>query len=64
MQRIHGKTQHTGKVADKGDEQAKIAHELQTLREQLAKCVEQQEYEKCAELRDRIRELEGEGEAV
>lgn len=58
IQRIHGKTQHTGKIADKAEESVKKEHELKTLREQLATHIANQEYEKCAALRDRIRELE------
>ncbi len=62
IQRIHGKTQHTGKVAEKADESVKKEHELKSLREQLAAHIANQEYEQCAALRDRIRELE-EGDA-
>lgn len=58
IQRIHGKTQHTGKVGDRADEQVKYEHELKQLREQLEQCIANQEYEKCVELRDRIRQLE------
>ena len=58
IQRIHGKTQHTGKIADKADETIKKEHELKSLREQLAAHIANQEYEQCAALRDRIRELE------
>ena len=62
IQRIHGKTQHTGKVAEKAEELVKKEHELKTLREQLAAHIANQEYEQCAALRDRIRALE-EGDA-
>lgn len=62
VQRIHGKTQHTGKVAERADKTTKIEHELKQLREQLEVCVANQEYEKCAQLRDRIRALEEEGD--
>jgi protein arginine kinase activator len=62
IQRIHGKTQHTGKVAERADEQVKTEFELKSLREQLEKCLAEQDYETCAQLRDRIRELEGDGE--
>ena len=58
IQRIHGKTQHTGKVAEKAEESVKKEHELKALREQLAQHIQNQEYEQCAALRDRIRELE------
>lgn len=60
IQRIHGKTQHTGKVGEQADESSKTEHQLRSLREQLEQCVADQEFERCAELRDRIRELEGE----
>lgn len=63
IQRIHGKTQHTGKVADKAEETVKKDYELKALREQLAEHIANQEYEQCAALRDRIRALE-EGESV
>ncbi len=62
IRRIHGKTQHTGKVAEQAEESVKKERELDTLREQLARHIENQEYEQCAALRDRIRELE-EGDA-
>ncbi len=63
IQRIHGKTQHTGKVAVQADNTVKKERELQTLREQLNACIAAQDYETCATLRDRIRALEQEGES-
>lgn len=62
IQRIHGKTQHTGKVAEKAEDTVKKERELKALREELAAHIANQEYEQCAALRDRIRELEGEGD--
>lgn len=59
IQRIHGKTQHTGKVAENAEDTVKRERELQALREELNQHITNQEYEKCAALRDRIRELEG-----
>lgn len=56
VQRIHGKTQHVGKAAIQAP--PKPERELRQLREQLERCIADQEYEKCVELRDRIRELE------
>lgn len=58
IQRIHGKTKHTGKVAQQADEKTKNEHELKQLKEELARLIAEQEYEKCAELRDKIRKLE------
>ena len=37
----------------------KKEQELESLKKQLAEAVEKQEYETCAKLRDRVRELEG-----
>jgi protein arginine kinase activator len=60
IQRIHGKTAHTGKIPSGAGEGLKKERELERLRSELAKHIEAQQYEKCAELRDRIRELEKE----
>ena len=59
VQRLHGKTRHVGKIPEAGSEEARRAQELDGLKKQLADAVEKQEYETCATLRDRIRELEG-----
>lgn len=63
IQRIHGKTQHTGKVAAQADGTVKKERELQALRDQLNTCIAEQDYETCAKLRDQIRALEQEGDA-
>lgn len=63
IRRIHGKTQHTGKVAVQADDTVKKERELQALREKLNACIAEQDYETCAQLRDQIRALEQEGEA-
>lgn len=64
IQRIHGNTVHSGKspvhsILQKKDAPEKIA----VLQKELQKAVESQEYERAAELRDRIRELERQGHA-
>lgn len=61
IQRIHGKAKHVGKFPSAVDEQYKQEQELQRLKDELAKSVAAQEYEKCAELRDRIKALEEAG---
>lgn len=61
IQRIHGKTRHTGKVPSTGSEAGKRERELELLKKQLAESIASQEYERCAELRDRIQALEKEG---
>lgn len=60
IQRIHGKAQHTGKVPPQAGEPLRRERELDALKKQLADAIAAQEYEKCAELRDRIQGLEGE----
>ena len=59
IQRIHGKTAHVGKVPVGADDTVRRERELQDLRDKLNRAIAAQEYEKCAEIRDRIRELEG-----
>ena len=61
IRRIHGKTRHTGKAPAAAGEIAKREQELETLKKQLAQSIANQEYEKCAQLRDRIHTLEVDG---
>ena len=61
IHRIHGKTQHTGKVAVQADGTVKKEKKLQELKERLNTCIAEQDYETCAKLRDEIRALEQEG---
>jgi len=62
VQRIHGKTSHVGKSADVPtvvvDDQKET---LLLLKKELQSAIDAQEYERCVELRDRIKQLEGEG---
>lgn len=60
IQRIHGKTSHVGKIAASGSQESRSKRELSELKEELKKALAMQEYERCAQLRDRIKELEGE----
>ena len=61
LQRIHGKTKHTGKVPQSASQQAKKNHHLAQLKEQLNQAVEAQDYEQAAKLRDEIQSLQEEG---
>ena len=57
LARIHGQdTQHLGKVPARGSSEQKKNMELLQLRRDLAEAVEAEEYEKAAQLRDRIKE--------
>lgn len=58
LQRMHGKTNHAGKLPGCAGEQAKIQNHLDELKDKLAKAIEQQEYEQAAVIRDEIKEIE------
>lgn len=58
IRRIHGNTEHTGKSAIAADEKTKAQNELESLKQQLSAAIEAQEFEKAAQLRDKIKELE------
>ncbi len=58
IQRIHGRTSHAGKLARSAGAEVKIKNEMSQCRYELEQAVKAQEFEKAAELRDRIRELE------
>lgn len=58
IQRIHGRTAHTGRVLPVSDEQNRLNSEIDRLQTQLQREVEAQNYEECARLRDQIKQLE------
>ena len=58
IQRIHGKTRHVGKIPGTAGREIKLKKEIDGLKKQLGEAVDAQEYEKAAELRDKIKEME------
>ncbi|HHV72971.1 MAG TPA: hypothetical protein GXX38_10275 [Clostridia bacterium] len=58
FRRIHGSTQHTGKIPYSTGSSIRLKREISQLREELARCVEREDFERAAELRDLIRRLE------
>ena len=58
IQRIHGRTAHTGKLAHAAGTEVKVRNEIAKYRSELEKAIKAQEFEKAAELRDKIKELE------
>ncbi len=58
FRRIHGNTTHYGKVPERTGGQIKIRKELDQLKASLQQFVASEEFEKAAEIRDRIRDLE------
>ncbi len=58
LEKIHGRVQHVGKVPLRASDQIQRQRELRALRAELEKAVREEAYERAAQLRDRIHELE------
>ncbi|MEW6063839.1 excinuclease ABC subunit B [Desulforamulus profundi] len=58
LKKIHGSSAHTGKVPRRTGGKALISKEIRILKGQLQDAVKQEEFEKAAKIRDRIKELE------
>ena len=58
IQRIHGRTNHTGKLARSAGTEVKVKNEIAKCKAELEQAIKTQEFEKAAELRDKIKELE------
>ena len=57
LQRIHGKTQHSGKLPSSAGEAIKLKYSIEKLKKELNAAVEEQDFEKAASLRDEIKEI-------
>ncbi|MGI5920565.1 MAG: UvrB/UvrC motif-containing protein [Syntrophomonadaceae bacterium] len=58
LRRIHGNSQHIGKIPSRGGAQVLIQKKIENLKARLQQAVAKEEYEKAAEIRDSIKELE------
>lgn len=58
LRRIHGTSNHTGKIPRRGGGAISLKQQLNGLRKELERCVAREEYEQAAKLRDEIRALE------
>jgi len=58
IRRIQGSNQHRGKVPRRAGGNLRVQREIERLRVQLQQLVQQEEFEKAAQVRDRIRNLE------
>lgn len=58
VQRLHGKTKHVGKVPANASEEMKRSAKLDKLKDALKDAIAAEEFEKAAQLRDEIRQLE------
>jgi protein arginine kinase activator len=60
FKRLHGNIIHTGKLPSKAGSKIKLDREIERLRQELQSAVNNEEYEKAAEIRDRIRDINSE----
>ncbi len=60
LKRIHGTLQHTGKVPRQRSQELIRKRQLSQLRQEMKEAVDHEQYERAAQLRDRIRHLETE----
>lgn len=59
IRRIHGNVEHNGKIPSRLSNAMSKTREISRLKELLNKAIENEEYEKAAEIRDKIKSLEG-----
>jgi len=59
IERLHQSTQHVGKIPSRGRLDAARENELLQFRRELESAIRREDYERAAELRDRIRALTG-----
>lgn len=58
VRRLHGSAKHAGKVPGRAAGWLRLKQDIERMRQQLQEAVSREEFEKAAQLRDRIRELE------
>lgn len=57
LKKIHGSTQHTGKVAPKNEERMLKKRKVWELKEKLREAVSKESYEEAAKIRDKLKKL-------
>ena len=60
IRRVHGSNVHQGKIPKRAAEHLDTRRKVELLRQELNQLIAREEYEKAAEVRDKIRELEKE----
>lgn len=60
VKRIHGSTEHQGKVPQRRGGDLRIRKEIDDLKKEMQKAVDKEEFERAAEIRDQIKELKQE----
>ena len=64
LRRIHGDTRHKGKSPARDGEGVSRSRQMQRLYDELQRAVEREEFERAAEIRDEIKQIEIEGRAA
>lgn len=64
LRRVHGNSQHPGKAPRRTGGKFKLDKTIEELKKKLQAAVNQEQYEKAAELRDQIKELEKQRDAL
>lgn len=58
LRRVHGNSEHVGKVPARGGEKVMVKKQIEHLKQQLQQAVAAENYEKAAEIRDTIKDTE------
>ena len=62
LRSIHGNTRHVGKVPKRFGKEVSVERKIAGLREELNRVIEEENYERAAEIRDEINELKSDDE--
>lgn len=57
FKKVHGNTNHTGKIPNRAGGRIKMLRETEKLKQELDEAIRNEEYEKAATIRDKIREI-------
>ncbi|AGB40166.1 uncharacterized protein with conserved CXXC pairs [Halobacteroides halobius DSM 5150] len=63
LRRIHSSTDHTGKIPKRAGEKVRLKRKIKELRREMDEVVRKEEFERAAEIRDKIKELDDKLEA-
>lgn len=63
LKRIHGNTSHVGKIPKGASSKLKVKRKMEVLRQELAEAIVEENFEKAAEIRDKLKQI-GEGGEV
>lgn len=58
LRRLHGSAEHHGRLPGKGLKNIEVPNEMDSLKDLLNKAIKNEEYEKAAEIRDKIKSME------